>query len=249
MKRLYVRTDDFRLAHKLLREFSDHNIPVTLLSPDESLPEPDARWFGTPEEVKRLDGNGVAVSVDDVHGFVATWVLARRQQGPLNELVVGIDPGPRPGCAFLGDGVLLGKHVAESVVDTLRGLKDLVRSLQPTTVRVRIGNGSPIHRDQLINEVLAFGYFVEEVNEHRTSAGGSRHDHGAAAVKIAMQQGTAVNEQRSHAVPQGELKNLQRMSRQRSKGAITISLDMARKVSEGLLSLDEALQHSGYDAS
>ena len=39
------------------------------------------------------------------------------------------------------------------------------------------------------------------------------------------------------------------MSRQRSKGAITISLDMARKVSEGLLSLDEALQHSGYDAS
>ena len=185
------------------------------------------------EEVSRLGGKGVAVDPQNPGGFVSTWLLARRQEGPLGELLVGLDPGPRPGCAFLGDGTPLGKHVAENVTEALERLVDLVDTLQPSSVRVRIGHGSPNHRDQLINEVLALGFYVEEVNEHRTSSGRSRHDHGSAALKIAMQPGTPVHEQRANATPLGELKNIQRMSRQQSNGALTISSSWLKPYRKG----------------
>ncbi|DAC49151.1 MAG TPA: hypothetical protein D7H92_02200, partial [Candidatus Poseidoniales archaeon] len=87
------------------------------------------------------------------------------------------------------------------------------------------------------------------VNEHRTSAGHPRHAHGSAALKIAMMSGTPVHEQRQIRSSTGELRNLQRISRQRSKGQLTISLETAMRVSKGELSMDEALEESGYDAS
>jgi hypothetical protein len=47
----------------------------------------------------------------------------------------------------------------------------------------------------------------------------------------------------------GELRNLQRISRQRSKGTLTISIEAARRVSQGQLTLEEALFEAGYEAS
>ena len=61
--------------------------------------------------------------------------------------------------------------------------------------------------------------------------------------------GTPVHEQRKVRASTGELRNLQRISRQRSKGQLTISLETAMRVSEGQLTMDEALKESGYDAS
>ena len=81
--------------------------------------------------------------------------------------------------------------------------------------------------------MLSLGYHVEIVNEHRTSAGQRRHAHGSAAIKIAMLAGKAVHEQRDVKVTEGELRNLQRISRQRSKGHLTISLETARRVACG----------------
>ena len=55
-----------------------------------------------------------------------------------------------------------------------------------------------------------------------------------------------MHEQRTVNPTTGELRNLQRISRQRSKGRLTISLETARRVSEGLLTMDEALAASGF---
>jgi len=61
--------------------------------------------------------------------------------------------------------------------------------------------------------------------------------------------GKPVHEQRDHEASLGELRNLQRISRQRSKGALTISIEAARRVSQGQLTLEEALFEAGYEAS
>ena len=53
VKRLYVRTDDFRLAHRLLSELQGRNLPAKQVSPSQPI-EADAYWFGTPEEVESI---------------------------------------------------------------------------------------------------------------------------------------------------------------------------------------------------
>ena len=245
---LYVRTDDFRLAHRLLRELKQRNLPAQQITTKDAI-DPDAHWFGTPEEVRLLGGRGVAVELDDVAETVSTWLLSRKLAASPDRLVVGLDPGPRPGCAFFADGVLLGKRELDSIDESLDTIVNLVQHTNPAEVLVRIGHGAPVHRDRLVNRVLSLGYHVEIVNEHRTSAGQSRHAHGSAALKIAMMPGAPVHEQRKIRASAGELRNLQRISRKRSNGQLTISLETAMRVSEGELSMDEALKASGYDAS
>ena len=248
MKPLYVRTDDFRLAHRLLNEFTQRNLPVKQISPSQPV-EQGAYWFGTPEEVASLDGRGVAVDVDSVASTVSTWLLSRQLESPPKRLVVGVDPGPRPGFAFLADGVVLGKMEMEAIDDAIDSTVQLVNDIKPTEVLVRVGHGSPVHRDRLVNRMLSMGYHVEIVNEHRTSSGQPRHAHGAAAIKIAMLTGKPIHEQRDVKVTEGELRNLQRISRQRSKGRLSLSLEAARRVACGELTMDEALKNAGHDAS
>lgn len=248
VKRLYVRTDDFRLAHRLLSELQERNLPAKQVSPSQAI-ESDAYWFGTPDEVEAIGGRGVAVDVESVEETISTWLLSRQLEAPPKQLVIGIDPGPRPGCAFFSDGVLMGKREVDSIEEALRGIVDLVTHIQPERVLIRIGHGSPVHRDRLLNRTLALGYHVEIVNEHRTSSGQPRHAHGTAALKIAMMSGKPVHEQREVEVSEGELRNLQRISRQRSKGQLTISLAAARKVARGDLTMEEALRDAGYEAS
>lgn len=249
MERAYVRTEDFRLAHRLLKALEAHSIPVSMLSINDALPEPKAWWFGSPEEVERLGGKGVPVSHENTTEQVLVWTMTRAQPAPPKLLLFGLDPGPRPGCACFADGTVLGKTVEEDFPSLFGFMARMVEVMAAGDVLVRVGHGSPTHRDRLINEAIGRGYCVEEVNEYRTSAGTPRHAHGASAVKIGRLAGTPVHEQRNHAPSQGELRNLQRISRQRSKGSLTISIEAARRVSQGELTLEEALNEAGYDAS
>lgn len=196
-----------------------------------------------------MGGRGVAVDVNAVSSAVSTWLLSRQLDAPPKQLVVGVDPGPRPGFGFVADGMVLGKREMDAIDDAIDLMVQLVNRIEPLQVLVRIGHGSPVHRDRLINRMLSLGYHVEVVNEHRTSSGQPRHAHGAAAVKIAMLGGKPVHEQRNVEVTDGELRNLQRISRQRSKGRLTLSLEAARRVACGEITLEEALKDAGHDAS
>ena len=77
MQRVYVRTDDFQLAHRLLNIFEAYQHPVSMVAPSEPLPEPNAWWFGTPDEVARLGGRGVGVAPQEVDELFVEWATAR----------------------------------------------------------------------------------------------------------------------------------------------------------------------------
>ena len=249
MRRVYIRTDDFRLAHRLLRFFESKEVSATHLHPDEEVPDADDWWFGTAEEVERLGGNGVAVDPERIEEWWLDWELSHHRNDGCHELVVGVDPGPRPGIAWLSDGRIMGETTVERLDLVSAHLQRLMKALEPHRVLVRIGDGSPAHRDRLINQCLSLGLHVQVVNEHRTSSGTTRHHHGRSAAKIARVAGQEVHEWRSRNATSGELKHLQHDSRQHSQGRVTISKSSAQKVNEGLLSMAEALELAGYDAS
>ena len=246
---VYVRTEDFRMAYHLLRVLQDIGITPVLVEHDQALPDRDAWWFGTPEEVHQRGGRGVGVKADSVSAAVNSWLRIMNKLDNIEELLIGIDPGPRPGCAWFADEKLLGKAVHESIEATVHALVGHIESYAPKRVLVRIGHGSPLHRDQLVNAFLLRGYPVQQVNEYRTSQGTARNAHANSALKIARMPGQSVVEWREVEPSEGEVRNIQRISRRRSRGSLTISTHLARRVSQGELTMDEALAKAGYSSS
>jgi hypothetical protein len=143
----------------------------------------------------------------------------------------------------MGDGIVLGMSQLESIDKVTAHIETIKSAVKHQQSRVRIGDGAPLLRDQIINECIASSLLIEQVDEARTSRGLLRHNHVISAIRIAMIRGQRVWEQRNITPSEGQLKEIQRQSRKRSNGRKTISADMALAVARGELDLDEALSH------
>lgn len=241
--RLAVKTIDFRLAYRLMQALKSRKMKFDLLEHDAPLPHAETVWIATEFEIlgHEQEGYPVAAGLDDIEGAIERAMLHLRGVHQIRELTFGLDPGPRPGVAWMGDGVLLGMAQLESIEDVVGHIRSIERSIEHHVCKVRIGNGAPLIRDHIINDCIAENIWMEEVNEARTSKGLLRHNHVVSAVRIAMLRGKRVWEQRSITPTEGQLKEIQRQSRKLSNGRKTISTELALAVARGEMPLDEAL--------
>ena len=90
--------------------------------------------------------------------------------------------------------------------------------------------------------MLERGHVVELVDERKTSRGLNRNQHGVSAIRIATLPGERIWEIVEMEPTDGELREIQRKSRIKSQGRVTISSEMARRVALGELSLSEAIE-------
>lgn len=172
---------------------------------------------------------------------------------PAEELIVGIDPGPRPGFAIvsggrcLGEGNLEGPEAAETLASQVR------HRFPGRPLRFRVGAGDPPDRNRIVNALIARYRSVELVNERGTTPRGRRRPRDAEAARsIALTPGTTVREPLVGTFTDGEIANLQRLSREGSGGRVTISRSSAHRVLRGELSMadavDQAMPPSGRPA-
>ena len=247
MNEIIVRTDDFQLAFRLIKELRKRNASFRLYDSREELPSGKIVWLATEEEVvkeftKNGDVRGIACTVDDIDVAVDSALHRSRGIDMISELTFGIDPGPRPGIAWLADSRLVGMSQLEQPNQVINHVLGIVSRLPHKSMTVRVGNGSPAIRDRLLNDCLAQNFVCEEVNESKTSRGFSRHEHSRSAVKIAMNPGVRIYEFREVKVSDGEIKYLKEQSRRYSNGRITISSELAQSVAIGSISLEEAIK-------
>ena len=158
----------------------------------------------------------------------------------VKELVIGVDPGARPGFAAIGDGIVLSRSVAESP----EGVSDLVenvsREYPNANVVVRIGHGDKTNRNRIFNRLWDQGHKLEIVDERNTTKRSHTPDEDA-ATEIAMTPGYSPRKRQEVEPCQGEIRNIQRISRLESSGSLTVSKDLAKKVAIGEISLREAI--------
>ena len=250
MEKLVVRTADFRLAWRLINVIQRRNIPCIQIHPNDPLPHDSSVWIGTVEEVEASDdGQSVHATEDTIELAVERAFHLLKGLGPTVVLIFGVDPGPRPGIAWLSDGILVGAAQLEKVDDVANHIKAISTGIQHDRLIVRIGDGSITIRNRISNYCLARGHAVEFVDERRTSRGISRHHHHASATRIALIDGVRVTERKSVSPANGEIRELQRRSRRMSEGEITISSDLAKAVAVGRLTMDEALDKQRYKRS
>jgi len=245
---VYIRTDDFQLAYHLIRRLQDEpHIRVRLLNTSEPPPPDHAVWLASPNEVQGEE-NGLAATIHTLDEVVSTMKHRLRSFKTAHQLVIGIDPGPRPGLAWYTDHVFDGTLQCESIPEAIGHILMLQSNILVDSMVIHVGNGSPTYRDRIINECLAYHLPVYEVDEKRTS---SRHrgGHIASAMAIAKLRGQLIMNTRLVKPTDGEIRNVQKMSRRLSVGNVTIPAHLARLVILGTITIEDALCQSGYSSS
>ena len=156
----------------------------------------------------------------------------------------GVDPGPRPGIAWLADGIVVGSAQLEQIEFVAEHIIGLSSAVEHKRMCVKVGDGAPLIRDRIINQLILKGIETLQVNEYRTSQGSRIKTHQHAATRIALMGGTRVNAIRELNPTEGDLKEIQRQSRIMSSGNLTISTELARLVACGELSMEDAIRRA-----
>ena len=243
MQKILVRTDDFQLAYRIMHLLRSRNIDVEQRSLNEPLPSKDAIWIGTVDEVAQntTEGRPIAADLESIDLAVEAAIFALKGSSKTHRFTIGIDTGPRPGIAWFTDGVLVDTKQTESIEECIKTVDFLIEHHDFQHLLIRMGKGSPSHRNRLLNVMLQQGYVVELVDERKTSRGLNRNQHSVSAIRIATLAGQRIWELVELEPTEGEVKEIQRRSRIKSQGRVTISSELARKVALGELSLTEAI--------
>jgi len=240
-------TRDPRLYHELAGFLRERRFPSVSLLPGDRIPESVAVVLTSEEEFGEIDHPNVLPVAEggERRALGAAIAHALTLGDPTEQLVVGIDPGPRPGYAILCGGVSLGEGILESP-DGAGPFAAHIRHRFPSRhVVYRVGSGDPPARNRIVNSLLDRRRTVELVDENGTTPHGRRRPRDAlAARRIGGTPGSPVHEPLIASITPGEIANVQRLSREGSGGRLTISRSSAHRVLRGEVTLAEAVDQA-----
>ncbi|MFB6113107.1 MAG: hypothetical protein ABEJ58_03260 [Halodesulfurarchaeum sp.] len=234
---IVVSTADFECYHDLVAELRARQTDFTTIETDEPLP-PDASILIVGEGEDRDVDVPVIVAEPNAAREAVEEAMATLR-GDDGRIVVGIDPGARPGIAVLDGGTVVAafqvplEEVGSIVESELETRQDAV---------VRIGDGDRLKGNRLIEELSEEA--IELVDETGTTpylgTGARGMGDVLAAVNIARSAGEPI-EHRSIEPTEGEIQVIKDRSRRLADGNRTLPESLARKVATGALTMEEAL--------
>jgi hypothetical protein len=189
-----VCVKDFSLLHDILSIMRDRKISNKVLEEGEGFgSRMDALVLEDGLEPPHFILKGpviVPLSTDPEITVERAVTAALGRYGP-NELLVGVDPGKRPGVAFIADGTLVIAVRAGGPGMVRNEIKKGIRAIQPNMVLIRVGDGDPSTRDLIIGSFQEDGYHMEVVDESRTTKTRRFRDENS-AVLIAQTSGVRI---------------------------------------------------------
>lgn len=239
MKVIGIMTKNFRFFYELVQLMKGRKEQFVALDFGDDIPDTVGVIVTTAEEKHKVRFRKVvAGDQPDLVLNMARTQLRGRECFDL--LVVGIDPGMRPGLAIIGDGrVLVAETVGspEQVADQISHFRKCYRHGR---IIARVGHGDRTNRNRVIRSIWNSVDDVEVVDERNTTRRTEEPD-ADAAVSIALSSGYRMPFPPEVQPTPGEVKDIQRLSRIESGGRVTISHHLAEAVAKGEITLPQAL--------
>jgi len=224
--------------YEAARELRERRVDFLTLAMGDEIPEIVGAVLTTEEEREQIDFKDVASTIDE-----ALW-LDGGHKSAYESMVLGIDPGPTPGFAVVGDRKVIHSELLRSPEDVLGASKKALDSFTAKSVTFRVGTGGGVYKARtlkILQENLDIP--IEVVDEKSTTpayAGTTSTKDIEAAISIALKGGRILKKKIEVSPTEGEIKNIQRDSRKIS-GNITISKELAERVAKGEITIDEAI--------
>jgi hypothetical protein len=237
-------TRDPALYSELAGFLRERRLATVSLLPGHRIPDHVAVVLTSPGEAPSIAHSRVlAVSDGWDRRALGAAVAHALDAGPLDgEMVIGIDPGPRPGYAILCGERCLGEGILDTPEHAGSFAVQLRHRFPSSRLVFRVGLGDPPRRNRIVNALLAHHRAVELVDERGTTPRGHRRPRDPAAARsIARGVGRTVTDRLLTTCTPGEIANLQRLSREGSAGLVTIPRASARRVLHGEISLADAV--------
>lgn len=247
MRLIGLMTQNPRTYFEMLEALREQNLAFVALEPGETLPANIGAVITTNEERARIYFDRVVTDEEpDVAIAKAKMMMVGADR--VRNLMIGVDPGVKPGVAVLADGIVLTRYLADSPEAVGRIIGGVAEEYPEAEVVVRIGNGDRTNRNRIFNALWEHGHRLEIVDERNTTKRSHTPDQDA-AVEIAMTPGYSPRKKQETDPCPGEIRNIQRISRLESSGSVTVSKDLAKKVAKGELTLSGAIdkQKNGRD--
>lgn len=217
------------------------------LSPKEAIPPSVGAVITTEDEVDKIDfDESKIVAAKKPRVAIDRALQLLRGKRKYREIIIGIDPGKRPGIAVLGDGAIIAVHQT-SPSEVYEVVKQIINEYHADQFIIKIGHGARLIRNQIINSLIDLGIHIELVDENGTTPRLGKGVHSSqisdivAAINIAKLKGETIGKQNIEP-SLGEVKEIQALSRELSNGRATISMQLARKVAKGELTIYEAIE-------
>lgn len=247
MKTLGVFTKDFSLYYDLIKTLKKRKIAYVSLTSINNIPSKISVILTSNNELHDFKTQKViaADAYDSVDHAIDLALQMLIGKDMYSKLFIGIDPGDKPGIAVVGDDILLQKSFVETPEDVLLVVKRILKKNPALETLIRIGHGSVITRNRIINSLIALEIPIEIVDETKTTPSQQTkrlERDGEAAAAIALLAGGKVQKKLPLKPTKGEIKNIQEKSRKFTNGKLSISKKSAIEVLKGNISLKQAIE-------
>ena len=247
MKTLGIYTKNFSLYHDLLHNLRKRKIPYVSLSSIDNIPSRIGVILTSNNEIHDIKSKKlIAADVYDTINHAIDLALQMLIGKELySKVYIGIDPGEKPGIAVFGDNILLQKISIESPKEILSIIDRFLKEYPANQRIIRIGHGSTIIRNRIINSLITLDVPIEIVDETKTTPSQHKKRYnkdGEAAAAIALLPGGKVQRRLPIKLTKGDIRNVQERSRKLTNGRFTISEKKALDVLRGKISLNEAIE-------
>ena len=224
-----IYTKDFALLNKITNKINDSKIKLRHI---ENLPikAKDIDVLITKKRIRKCKIPQIQPDNLDI-----LELRIRCEIYDCKNIIIGIDPGGMTGLSVIGANRILFMDNYKSVEDLANIVKSMNGEIGISSIK--IGLGSPPERTRIIDSLREFSGIIQLVDEHNSGSG----SHTKAATKIALREGE-INEDKTYDPKPGEIAWIQKQSRRKSKGLVTIDKELAHKILIGQITMQDAIK-------
>ncbi|HDP97140.1 MAG TPA: hypothetical protein ENN25_05560 [Euryarchaeota archaeon] len=242
MKRVGLHISDAKLQFELMEALKKEKIPFEIIQPGKKIPKGICTVLTTDEDQGTITCHRqIICTSENIGSCIMEAKATMASRGSIRSLVIGIDPGRKPGIAVMADQVLVETAQVRSPEAVAELVIELLRVFKSEEQLVRIGHGDKTRRNRIFNSLWDLDIPIEIVDERNTSTTSDHRDIDA-AIEIALTPGYRPKRKQLVMPSNGEISDIQRISRLRSNGELTISRALAESVAKGEIPMEEAIE-------
>ncbi|MCL4444896.1 MAG: hypothetical protein M1464_04520 [Candidatus Thermoplasmatota archaeon] len=185
MGRIGIFTQDFKFYHDVIYRLREWDLPFVSIEDPGQVPEDVSVVLSSSSDdllPRQIRTNNPVRAIR-----MALPRLLNRYD--FNSVVIGIDPGPRPGLAVTADRILTEAYECPDTLSVGKEVQDIADFYSYKNISIKIGNGDRPNRKEIIDHLEKTKIGITIVDETNTSMPHKIHDNALSAARIAFIEG------------------------------------------------------------